>query len=1166
MPPKFPTKRNAAGASRVRKGAQEQTAQRRRERTEESIEGLEQEGSTSEMRISDGGQDNDKDQERSVERNPRGRKRRRQNPRPEQPPGKGEAIPSDHGGTASNRTVRHYTQHTVQHSLPSVMAQIYALWKDDLDFVAGQETYWGTVAPRRPDRGWEERNQSLPSAEDTQEQEQEGRSSGVNYGTACTPCRSQGLQCSGHKPVCFQCYNSQDRFAATNDKGRGSSSNTSSSNAVPTSCSYPNGGFSGFSLPKSNSRARKPRVYVNLAATMDYPGEKLADWKERRTSSRKGGQWKVGEQGGTQPMVEAEMATATQPKTRARRGPKPKGETSSLTRQQWLVQALFVEDENGEYPKQPAPAKEDRPEGFPKLLPRGRHAKKRPEEPVQEDSAQKEPAQKEPAQKEPAQEESVQPTSTRGRPKKAPTRAKGRPEKEPPKKELSKIVSRAHPVYGPPRTQEAVRTDEEDADEVTGADAEDGIDYGATTPVSVNYKMQIASTLRPWIAQKDEKVIPSACGLPETSFLHSLHYYTSYYYTHASPSPDMFEAMDLTSHIALGMIIQELISDFAFKLGKESQLEDIQVKADKLIAAQHSDMWEKNFLESLDNLDADRPSSSHKQPNSMSDSEGEDSSGRSRSWDELEGLRRIIKTRGFRTAKELVNGTTFDFDKSGHLRFLDDRGQWEDDEYEEDEDEEEDDGEHYLDQQEIYHSPEDYMDEQRTYHTPPMFAFDVDSSPSSSDDSDGDDNNNPGGDVRSTQLKSTALRPILHPTGRAFDNGLDSTDEEDVLERRFRTQPSANLQDSRSSKSRTSDSEDDDVENEREGEEVARKADKVVLSEDRAIHKAITLDVLKEFIGQGLRDSDLEKEEVEDTDHTSDESDIDVMDLDKSDRGESPDQDDDNMDEPLQDGLFAPKSNLSNDHDELEADDMPENDFSPSILTQLSNNRFGSGFTLRQDDDTSSSDEDGGFVSLRGRTFVPSQDVKDGDNEDSSEAESSGSSSDSVEEKKEDGEANDKEVHVEERVEEQKEDEDSEDDADPIEQQEDAPESAPISTAGSDVDMEDAHVELGADAADDSGPEEQSKAWSEAEDDVDFEKAAGSDDEGEGEVSQPVYTTLSATRFGSLFSAGGSYGDDGDEYEIDETGRGGVQSQVVVDDSTTDEESVQQSDSDSDDD
>lgn len=76
----------------------------------------------------------------------------------------------------------------------------------------------------------------------------------------------------------------------------------------------------------------------------------------------------------------------------------------------------------------------------------------------------------------------------------------------------------------------------------------------------------------------------SFVDVPGTSFLQALHHYASYFYTHAYPCPDVFQALDLPSHIALGMIIQEVISDFAFKLGKESQLEDFEVLEERLVA------------------------------------------------------------------------------------------------------------------------------------------------------------------------------------------------------------------------------------------------------------------------------------------------------------------------------------------------------------------------------------------------------------------------------------------------------------------------------------------------------------------------------------------------------------------------------------------------------
>ncbi|KAF9186831.1 hypothetical protein BGZ51_008751 [Haplosporangium sp. Z 767] len=107
------------------------------------------------------------------------------------------------------------------------------------------------------------------------------------------------------------------------------------------------------------------------------------------------------------------------------------------------------------------------------------------------------------------------------------------------------------------------------------------------------YMERVSETFRPWVAKEDEIIPPSSCDIPETSFLQAIHFYTSYYYTHVNPCPDVFEAMDLTSHIAMGMLIQEVIADFAFKMGKTSQLEDIEVKREKISFARNGAKWRK---------------------------------------------------------------------------------------------------------------------------------------------------------------------------------------------------------------------------------------------------------------------------------------------------------------------------------------------------------------------------------------------------------------------------------------------------------------------------------------------------------------------------------------------------------------------------------------------
>ncbi|KAF9964093.1 hypothetical protein BGZ70_006944 [Mortierella alpina] len=105
-----------------------------------------------------------------------------------------------------------------------------------------------------------------------------------------------------------------------------------------------------------------------------------------------------------------------------------------------------------------------------------------------------------------------------------------------------------------------------------------------STEVAAKVRKINSRTFRPWVPEKGEEILPSVCDVPGTSFLQALHHYASYFYTHAYPCPDVFQALDLPSHIALGMIIQEVISDFAFKLGKESQLEDFEVLEERLTA------------------------------------------------------------------------------------------------------------------------------------------------------------------------------------------------------------------------------------------------------------------------------------------------------------------------------------------------------------------------------------------------------------------------------------------------------------------------------------------------------------------------------------------------------------------------------------------------------
>ncbi|KAG0267321.1 hypothetical protein DFQ27_008881 [Actinomortierella ambigua] len=95
---------------------------------------------------------------------------------------------------------------------------------------------------------------------------------------------------------------------------------------------------------------------------------------------------------------------------------------------------------------------------------------------------------------------------------------------------------------------------------------------------AVRDKVQYAKTWKPWDTIDDSEIGPSLCPPPEDSLLRALHHYTTYYFTYILPSPDIFESLDLTSQIALGMILQEVVAEFAIKLGRQGQLEDREVQ------------------------------------------------------------------------------------------------------------------------------------------------------------------------------------------------------------------------------------------------------------------------------------------------------------------------------------------------------------------------------------------------------------------------------------------------------------------------------------------------------------------------------------------------------------------------------------------------------------
>ncbi|KAG0240867.1 hypothetical protein BGW41_006622 [Actinomortierella wolfii] len=107
--------------------------------------------------------------------------------------------------------------------------------------------------------------------------------------------------------------------------------------------------------------------------------------------------------------------------------------------------------------------------------------------------------------------------------------------------------------------------------------------FGSTVEAqnAVRDKVDYAKTWKPWDAIDDSKIGPSLCPLPEDAFLRALHHYATYYYTYIQPSPDIFESLDLTSQIALGMIVQEVVAEFALKLGRQGQLEDKEVQKER---------------------------------------------------------------------------------------------------------------------------------------------------------------------------------------------------------------------------------------------------------------------------------------------------------------------------------------------------------------------------------------------------------------------------------------------------------------------------------------------------------------------------------------------------------------------------------------------------------
>ncbi|KAF9340428.1 hypothetical protein BGZ91_002120 [Linnemannia elongata] len=751
------------------------------------------------------------------------------------------------------------------------------------------------------------------------------------------------------------------------------------------------------------------------------------------------------------------------------------------------------------------------------------------------------------------------------------------------------------PLRSPTGDQEQKRSEV-----VAEAGLKDESDGETATPVITKYKEQIANTFRPWVAQKDEKVIPSACDFPDTSLLQALHYYSSYYYTHVSPSPDMFEAMDLTSHIALGMIVQEVISDFAFKLGKDSQLEDIQVKIDKLVAAQHSDRWDSDFLDYLESRTADRslpltqPAKKLRHSGSMdrsaesADERGldldigeDDMSHDSQTWDELEEMRRTTTSLSVNTVKELVNRTRFD-----------------------------------ISAEEVLEVRLEGIETGRLSTS----SLHMDSDLDSSNDSDaGSTSAGNGGWLTQSTLASSKETPFkvalgsdsetsfsgeedtempvrnsTRSTTRGSEVGSLDRDDYDMTEIDFSptilTHLSNNLFGSQPALGLDDSSSDDDSSDELDGPTLVRSQ---VLPEDSDESSEVE---------DGSSESDSEQEEKA-TSQGKDKEAKDNSTVEKDDKVEEEDK----KEESEKDVDSDKGEHLQEDYEDTYGA-FQDDDISPSVLTQVSATRFGSTFELNEDE--SSSEEDDVFNPSGGRFVVQSQVVQDDSDDESSEAQEDSSDTDSEqEEQDEEGREKDsiaakdtgdnkptKEDYV---AAETKEDnapvkKDLAEDDDEVEEEvgseiassyeeSDAESIEPSKRLSgraieeSDVEIETAEGITKVKTVDETRARGQSRSGSEADVDMPSEEEhktrevlARKDDrvdemeeEDKGEPSQPVYTTVNATRFGSQFST--SYNpDDDDESEEEGTAYGGTQSQVVYDDSTTSEEENVQSSTESD--
>ncbi|KAH7059645.1 hypothetical protein BKA57DRAFT_431958 [Linnemannia elongata] len=1082
---------------------------------------------------------------------------------------------------------KRYSQSSVRPPLPSVMAQEYRLWKDDLDFAAEREMYWGTAAPRLADQ----RLESHQPVEDGEEQEEDRPS--------CAPCLDQGRECSKVMPICAQCRSEE----------------------APAMCSYH---VNRASVPDSKRQGATKKMRwsldANLAVALEYLNGAVDDIEDKdlpNDNPSNEGPWKVGLQSERDRHEEADLAVKESAKS------------------DWLAKALFAEDEGrGYHGPTKVPRKRGRPWKIPPgeqpvkiKRPTGRPRKERTGEELVKikprkaaDEALLEPVRSLTEEKK-AVKTAILKAERKGKNKER-NRGNGKDRLKDKLKDTVKVTPRRRGFTGrvmerylKDTTQklnilgtwtEAHRSPTGDQEQkrsevVAEAGVKDENDGETATPVITKYKEQIANTFRPWVAQKDEKVIPSACDFPDTSLLQALHYYSSYYYTHVSPSPDMFEAMDLTAHIALGMIVQEVISDFAFKLGKDSQLEDIQVKVDKLVAAQHSDRWDSDFLDYLESRTADRslpltqPAKKRRHSGSMdrsaesADERGldldigeDDMSHDSQTWDELEEMRRTTTSLSVNTLKELVNRTRFDF------------------------------------------SAEDVLEvrlEGIETGRLSTSSLHMDSDLDSSNDSDaGSTSAGNGGWLTQSTLASSKETPFkvalgsdsetsfsgedtempvrnsTRSTTRGSEVGSLDRDDYDMTEIDFSpsilTHLSNNLFGSQPALGVDDSSSDDDSFDELDGPTLVRSQ---VLPEDSDESSEAE---------DGSSESDSEQEE-KGTSEGKDKEAKDNSTVEKDDKVEEEDK----KEESEKDVDSDKGEHLQEDYEDAYGA-FQDYDISPSVLTQVSATRFGSTFKLNEDE--SSSEEDDVFNPSGGRFVVQSQVVQDDSDDESSEAQEDSSDTDSEqEEQDEEGREKDtiaakdtrdnkptKEDYV---AAETKEDNapvkmDLAEDDDEVEEEvgseiartssyeESDAESIelPKRLSGraieeSDVEIETSEGNTKVKTVDETSARGQSRSGSEADVDMPSEEEhmtrevlARKDDrvdemeeEDKGEPFQPVYTTVNATRFGSQFST--SYNpDDDDESEEEGTAYGGTQSQVVYDDSTTSEEENVQSSTESD--